>query len=122
MYKFTAVLLLLPLAALSALTFTQNPSITYNASGQNWSISFGVSENTDVEVAIVRLSDSSIVRRLVAGKLGVNPPVPLQGGTLSQTITWDGTDDSGTLMPAGMYMCRLNSRGSQKSIRMTLVR
>jgi hypothetical protein len=94
--KLLAVFILFAsVSAFCALTFTQSPSIQYSSSSGKWDISFGVSQNADVEVAIVRLSDSSIVRRLAAGLLGPNPPAPFTANSLTQTITWDGTDELG---------------------------
>ena len=91
-----AIPVLLSAAALSmALTFTTQPSISYNAGNGGWTISFAVSETADVEVTVVKVSDSSIVRRLVAGKLGAHAPAPLSPNSLSQAIAWDGRDDLG---------------------------
>jgi hypothetical protein len=64
-------------------------------SGSNWTVDFQVSENTDVEVSIVSVKDSSVVRHLAAGMLGAAPPAPLAANALHQTLTWDGKDDFG---------------------------
>ncbi|MBL8025105.1 MAG: T9SS type A sorting domain-containing protein [Fibrobacteres bacterium] len=79
-------------------SFTVPPSMVYQSSSQNYNITFTLSESTDVEVAIVSLKDSSIVRHLAAGVLGSNPPAPLVANSLSQTIIWDGKDDFGRLV------------------------
>ncbi|MBL8028934.1 MAG: hypothetical protein JNL74_21095 [Fibrobacteres bacterium] len=78
--------------------FTELPSITRGAS--DWTIRFAVSESTDVEVTVLKASDSSIVRRLTAGRLGSNPPAPLIANSLSQTISWDGRDELGNTTQA----------------------
>jgi DNA-binding beta-propeller fold protein YncE len=61
--------------------------------GSKVTISFALSEPTDVEVAIID-AKGNVVRHLAAGVLGGNsaPPAPLQAG-LSQTLEWDGRDD-----------------------------
>lgn len=74
-------------------SFTTPPSIT--GSGNDWQITFAVSESTDVEVAVVNREDSTVIRHLAAGVLGSNPPAPLTARSLSQTLLWDGRDDLG---------------------------
>jgi hypothetical protein len=88
--------LLLAAAIQAALTFTQAPSIQRSAGA--WTIAFGVSDTTDVEVTVLKASDTSVVRRLCAGRLGSNPPPPFTARALTQTITWDGRDDIGALV------------------------
>ncbi|MGQ9663165.1 MAG: hypothetical protein ACUVWX_12625 [Kiritimatiellia bacterium] len=58
-------------------------------------ISFEVSTNTDVEVAVVDENDK-VLRHLAAGVLGAEnaPPDPLQPG-LAQSLVWDLKDDDG---------------------------
>lgn len=80
--------------ALLALQFAQNPAMT-SAGGGQWQATFAVSETTDVEISIVNTADSTVVRHLAAGMLGGKAPAPLQAGSLSQTLTWDGKDDFG---------------------------
>lgn len=84
----------------AALTFVQSPSIQYNAGNGKWTVAFEVSEATDVEVAVIDLRDSTIVRHLAAGMLGSNPPAPLQAGSLAQSLEWDGKDDLGKTVSA----------------------
>ena len=79
----------------SALTFTQAPTPLSRVNDSTWQTAFTVSDTTDVEVSIVNLRDSSIVRHLAAGLLGHNPPPPLAAGTLTQTLTWNVKDDFG---------------------------
>ena len=94
--------LLLAAAIQAALTFTQAPSIQRSAGA--WMISFGVSDTTDVEVTVLKTSDSSVVRRLCAGRLGSNPPPPFTARSLTQTITWDGRDDVGALVDSNLAL------------------
>ena len=82
------------------LTFTRAPSVRYGAGA--WTLSFGVSDTTDVEVTIFKAADSSIVRRLAAGRLGGNPPPPFTANSLTQTITWDGRDDLGARVDSAL--------------------
>lgn len=97
--RFILFNLLLALVNLCfGLTFVRPPSIAYNSSQANWTLSFEVSESTDVEVTLVSLRDSLIVRHLAAGMLGANPPSPLIANTLSQTLVWDGKDDLGNVV------------------------
>ncbi|MBL8025031.1 MAG: T9SS type A sorting domain-containing protein [Fibrobacteres bacterium] len=94
--KLAVFLLCLLPALISAVSFTQQPVLT--GSSANWTVTFAVNEYTDVEVAIVQLSDSTIVRHLAAGVLGANPPAPLTPNALSQTIPWNGKDDLGNVV------------------------
>jgi hypothetical protein len=90
-----ALLLFLANLASAALQFTEAPSIHYNASTGKWDLRFAVNAFTDVEVTILKASDSSIVRRLIAGKLGDSVPAPLVPGQLTQAFEWDGLDELG---------------------------
>ncbi|MBL8025933.1 MAG: T9SS type A sorting domain-containing protein [Fibrobacteres bacterium] len=87
-----STLLLLSALSYSIPTFVRNPAMTADGNG-SYTITFELSENSDVEVSIVDTRDSSVVRHLVAGVLGTNPPPPLTANSLSQTLKWDGTDD-----------------------------
>jgi hypothetical protein len=88
---------LLIAATVSAqVTFVQPPAMVSSGTNQ-WTITFQVSQNTDVEVSIVRVQDSTVVRHLAAGVLGAAPPAPFAANSLSQTLTWDGKDDFGKL-------------------------
>lgn len=82
-------------AVFSAVIFVENPIMVKN--GNLWQVTFAVSESTDVEVSIVNVRDSSVVRHLAAGLLGANPPAPLTANSLSQTLAWNGRDDFGRL-------------------------
>lgn len=73
-------------------SFTSQPAAT--DLGDSVRIAFAVSEYTDVSVEILDGS-GNIVRHLVSGKLGFNPPAPLAANSPSQTIFWDKKDDYG---------------------------
>ena len=89
------------LAALSVcasdVTFTTKPKVVREGAAAR--ISFAVSTNTDVEVAVLDATNG-VVRHLAAGVLnGVHtPPEPLKSG-LEQSLVWDGTDDFGKPVP-----------------------
>jgi hypothetical protein len=105
MATYRNILILISLfswAAWAAVSFTEQPSIQYNSAAVGWNIRFAVSEYTDVEVTILKTADSSIVRRLVVGKLGANPPSPLTANSLIQTILWDGRDELGDTVDAAL--------------------
>lgn len=74
--------------------FTTQPTLTKN-SATNWTIAFAVDRATQVEVSIVNIVDSTVVRHLAGGLLGSGAPAPLQKDALSQTLTWDGKNDLG---------------------------
>ncbi|MHC4917195.1 MAG: hypothetical protein ACYTGB_17075, partial [Planctomycetota bacterium] len=57
-------------------------------------IEFAVSRETDVAV-YVENAKGEVVRHLVAGALGKNPPAPLKANSLSQSLEWDGKDGDG---------------------------
>jgi len=73
--------------------FTKPP--TAAKAGDKVTVTFAVSQKTDVEVAILG-ADGKVVRHLAAGVLGAEnpPPAPLKAG-LAQSIEWDGRDDYG---------------------------
>jgi hypothetical protein len=73
------------------LEFKARPTV--KADGDNVRIEFEVNKATDVAVEI-RDMDGKVIRHLVAGVLGTNPPAPLKPG-LAQSIEWDGKDDDG---------------------------
>ena len=57
-----------------------------------------------------------VIRHLVAGVLGENPPPPLKAGSLRQEILWDGRDDLGQPVPAGREVARLTVRRTRWGI------
>ena len=75
--------------------FTTKPAVRRD--GDGYRISFAVSAPAAVEVAVLD-EKGKVVRHLVAGLLGNNPPKPLQKGSLSQELFWGGKDDDGKLV------------------------
>lgn len=84
--------------------FAAKPTVT-RGDGKTL-IAFEVTEPTGVEVAIVD-AEGTIVRHLVAGRLGDNPPAPLKAGSLNQRIEWDGKDDHGEPATGGPFRARV---------------
>ncbi|MBL8028156.1 MAG: hypothetical protein JNL74_17165, partial [Fibrobacteres bacterium] len=112
-----ALLLLAEPYAVPALT--EQPSIVKLPSG-SYNVTFTISEATDVEVAVIDIDDSIIVRHLAAGRLGANAPLPLLKDSLRQTIVWDGKDDYGKpLTGSGNYRVRV--RAGMKAVLDTIV-
>ncbi len=72
--------------------FTRKPAATRQ--GEKSTVMFSVNRETDVAV-FVEDAKGKIVRHLVSGVLGANPPAPLKAGALDQTIEWDGKADYG---------------------------
>jgi len=87
--------------------FSTAPSAAKSSGGAT--ISFAVSEKTDVEVALLD-SKGDVVRHLAAGVLGGEkpPPEPLKPG-LSQSIAWDGKDDFGKTVAGGSFKVRVRA-------------
>jgi hypothetical protein len=83
--------------------FSSKPKVT-KAAGK-YEISFAVSRETDVSV-FIESGDGRVVRHLVSGVLGKNPPAPLKPG-LSQKITWDGKADYGKPAGSGPFKVRV---------------
>ncbi len=104
--------LLLCLAAGSAGTagepafpkFTAKPTAAKAADGKV-KIEFAVDRETDVAV-FVEDGAGKVVRHLVAGVLGKNPPLPLKPG-LAQSIEWDGRADYGKPAGGGSFKVRV---------------
>ncbi len=84
--------------------FTKKPTATRagdpsTGSGQGKvTIEFAVDRETDVAV-FLEDGAGKVVRHLVAGVLGKNPPPPLKPG-LAQSVEWDGKADYGKLPPS----------------------
>lgn len=88
------IIILIASALLSAEpAFIQHPAILKGSDA--WTLSFSVSESTDVEVSLFDTSTKKTVRHLAAGKLGSKAPAPLSSNSLSQTLNWDLKDDYG---------------------------
>lgn len=92
------------LAADTPPAFAKKPAASRN--GNEVTISFAADKETDVAVFIEDAA-GRIVRHLVAGRLGANPPAPLKAGTLEQTVTWDGKADYGKDAGAGPFKVRV---------------
>src|SRR5262245_3894582 len=88
-------------------TFAKPPQVT--RAGDQVSVSFAVSESTDVEVAVLD-AKGKIVRHLAAGVLGgKNPPPRPLAASLEQRITWDGKDDLGKPAAGGPFQVRVRA-------------
>jgi len=85
--------LLLPIYLIAEPKFIKEPKVVVN--NENAKISFEVSEETDVTVAVYG-EDKKIIKHIAAGRIGkeINSPKPLKTG-LSQELNWDFTDDFG---------------------------
>lgn len=92
--------------------FTKAPALT--RSGAGGTVEFTVDRATDVAVSIVRLTDSTVIRRLAAGLLGPKAPAPLLKDSLHQVISWDGSDDFGNPVPAGVT-CQVRVRAGMSA-------
>lgn len=84
--------------------FTRKP--TTAMVGDKFNITFAVDRETDVAVFIEN-ARGEIVRHLVAGVLGKNPPPPLQANSLLQTVPWDGKADYGKPATGGPFKVRV---------------
>ncbi len=78
-------------------------------SGEKTTITFSLSKNTDVEVAVLD-AKGGVARHLAAGGIGgkLPPPEPLKAG-LSQTLDWDGKDDLGKTATGGPFKVRIRT-------------
>jgi glucose/arabinose dehydrogenase len=85
---------------------------TPNPFNPRTSIAFGVAR--DGATVVLRIYDAAghLVRTLVDG--------PRPAG--DQTVDWDGADDAGKAMPAGVYVCRMSQDGATHARRLTLVK
>lgn len=90
--------------AAKAPAFTKKPAVA--KAGDKYTISFAVDRETDVAVS-VEDANGKVVRHLVAGVLGKNPPEPLKANALDQTIEWDGKDDLGKPAGSGPFKARV---------------
>lgn len=91
-------------AAADAARFAQAPAVTKDGAGAK--IAFEAAVETDVAVQIED-AQGKVVRHLAAGRLGKNPPPPLQAGALKQELAWDGTDDAGKPAEGGPFKARV---------------
>jgi NHL repeat len=83
--------------------FTTRP--TAARAGEKVKITFAVSRETDVAVFVLN-ARGKVIRHLVAGVLGKNPPKPLKSG-LSQALEWDGKADYGKKAEGGPFKARV---------------
>ncbi len=94
-------------ASFSQETIFSTP-LAIQRAGEAIEISFAVRRPTDVEIA-VRDNQGRVIRHLVAGRVGDQRAVPpLQAGSLSQSVRWDGRDDDGQAV-AGPAMIRVRA-------------
>ncbi len=99
-----ASLLLAGLASAGEVSFAAKP--TARRDGDKTVISFAVGRETDVAV-YVENAKGEVVRHLVAGVLGKNPPEPLKANSLEQSVEWDGLDDDGKRAEGGPFKARV---------------
>ncbi len=85
-------------------SFSRKPTAV--KSGDKVTINFTVDRPTDVAV-FVEDARGRIVRHLVAGVLGKDPPEPLQPNALAQSLQWDGKDDFGKAATGGPFRVRV---------------
>jgi NHL repeat-containing protein len=79
-------------AAAGEAKFTKEPTAT--KAGDFVKIEFAIDRETDVAV-FIEDGKGTVIRHLVAGVLGKNPPPPLKPNSLEQEIIWDRKDDAG---------------------------
>jgi hypothetical protein len=84
--------------------FVAKPTATKAADGKV-KIDFATDRETDVAV-FVEDGGGKVVRHLVAGVLGKNPPPPLKPG-LAQSVEWDGRADYGKPALGGPFKVRV---------------
>jgi len=99
-----ASLFLAGLASAGEVPFAARP--TARRDGDKTIISFAVSRETDVAVYVDN-AKGEVVRHLVAGVLGKDPPPPLKPDSLEQSIEWDGKADYGKPAEGGPFKARV---------------
>ena len=87
-----------------AAAFTRKPAAA--RAGDKVRIEFAVSRETDVAV-FIEDAKGQVVRHLVAGVLGQNPPAPLKANSLDQSVEWDGRADYGKPAAGGPFKVRV---------------
>ena len=83
--------------------FAKRP--TANQAGDKVKIEFAVDRETDVSI-FIEDAGGTVVRHLVAGVLGKNPPAPLKPGVV-QSMEWDGKADYGKPAGPGPFKVRV---------------
>lgn len=98
--------LLFPICLIAEPKFIKEPKVVMN--NENTKISFEVSEETDVTVAVYG-EDKKIIKHIAAGRIGkeINSPKPLKTG-LSQELNWDFTDDFGKKVRNSEYEIKVS--------------
>jgi hypothetical protein len=84
--------------------FAKKPTATRD--GDKVKVEFAADRETDVAV-YVENAKGEIIRHLVAGVLGKNPPEPLKAGSLAQSVEWDLRDDDGKPAAGGPFKVRV---------------
>jgi hypothetical protein len=74
--------------------------------GATTRIEFAADRAADVAVTVEDAA-GKVVRHLVAGVLGKNPPEPLRPDSLKQSLAWDGKDDFGRPVAGGPFRVRV---------------
>jgi hypothetical protein len=87
-----------------AAVLTKKPTAT--KAGDKVIIEFAVDRATDAAVFIEN-SKGEVVRHLVAGVLGKNPPAPFKANSLTQSVEWDGKADYGKPAEGGPFKVRV---------------
>jgi hypothetical protein len=75
-------------------------------------LAYGLTQAADVQLEILDIAGRRI--RLLVDGGRVDPG--------RHELTWDGTDDAGRAVPAGIYFCRLDTGATQKSRRLVVLR
>ncbi len=88
----------------AAPAFARKPTAARD--GDKVRIAFAVTAETDVSVSIED-GGGRVVRHLVSGMLGKNPPAPLKADSLEQSVEWDGKGDWGRPAGAGPFAARV---------------
>lgn len=104
LYALAAVLLLGGILGAAEPAFEKKPSAV--KAGDAIRIDFTADRNTDAAVTIED-ANGKVVRHLVAGVLGKNPPAPLKPDLRAQSVAWDGKDDFGKVAAGGPFKARV---------------
>lgn len=80
-----------------------NPN-PFNPETQNTLLTFSLNQNANITVTVTRASDGGFIRTIMTNQA-------FNAGT-NWTVTWSGTDQTGTLVPAGLYNFRVDATSS----------
>jgi hypothetical protein len=86
----------------------QNYPNPFNPSTQ---IAFSVKEVGEVQLSVYNIN-GQVVRTLVSGQM--NPG--------HHTITWNGRDNAGNVVPSGLYFYKLRANGYEQTRKMTMTK